>query len=296
VIRVFIGALANIGFILLAAPLLDGLERKIKAWLQNRRGPPIPQTLYDIVKLLRKPGGLTGNPSLLYRIAPYMFFTNMVIAFLFIPTLLDYSLSFIGDIIVVYYLITASSIILAMGSISTGNPFAITGSTREISLSMAGKLLTGITLAIFVAVNKSFLITSLFPIIPPYRLSSILGLVVFAILVYIEGFRLPFDIPEAEPEIAGGVMIEYTGRDLGFAIYSLLLKRLLYTSILLNLVIPRYTVFSPIYYIVGVIVFSILFSTIECFSGRHRIEYALSFMKKLSLATGVVLVLAVLGY
>jgi len=34
--------------------LLDGVERKIKARIQSRIGPPVTQTLYDLLKLLEK--------------------------------------------------------------------------------------------------------------------------------------------------------------------------------------------------------------------------------------------------
>jgi len=44
----------NILLAILMAPIFDGLRRKITARLQNRIGPPITQTWYDILKLLRK--------------------------------------------------------------------------------------------------------------------------------------------------------------------------------------------------------------------------------------------------
>jgi len=39
---------------LVLAPLLPGLVNRVKAWFAGRRGPPLLQAWYDVVKLLGK--------------------------------------------------------------------------------------------------------------------------------------------------------------------------------------------------------------------------------------------------
>jgi hydrogenase-4 component C len=46
--------LAEVLFILLLSPLLTGVIRKVKAWMQCRQGPSVLQPYRDIWKLLRK--------------------------------------------------------------------------------------------------------------------------------------------------------------------------------------------------------------------------------------------------
>lgn len=301
----------NIALALLVAPLLDGFERKIKARLQNRRGPSILQTMYDLIKLYRRKLFVPGSPTL-NIVTSVLVFSNIIIATALMPLFLGASLSFAGDIVVFIYLLTASSIFLAIGSISTGNPYASIGSTREISLALSLKLFLALILAVMVWVKRSLILEDLFPILPPYKPSMIMALVLILIFVYAEGLRLPFDIPEAEPELAGGVLIEYSGAQLGLVLHSIYLKRLVLAALFINLVIPR-----PIYsyipgaidvpgylvFIVEALVFTgallllhTIFALVEAFYGRLRLDQALSLFKKLSVATGLVIVLAWLGY
>ena len=59
------------------------------------------------------------------------------------------------------------------------------------------------------------------------NLSGILALVVTIMCVQAKLALVPFDIPEAETELAGGVLIEYSGS--GLAMYRLMKNMLLFT-------------------------------------------------------------------
>ena len=56
--------------VLLAAPLLTGLVRRLKARLNRRIGPPIVQPYRELWRLLRKDVVLADNASWLFRTAP----------------------------------------------------------------------------------------------------------------------------------------------------------------------------------------------------------------------------------
>lgn len=301
----------NIALALLIAPFLDGVERKIKARLQNRRGPSVLQTIYDLVKLYRRKWVTPGLPTL-NTIASVLVFSNILAATAILPLFLDVSFSFAGDVIVFIYLLTASSVFLAIGSISTGNPYASIGSTREISLALSLKLFFALILAVIVWIKKSFILEDLFPILPPYKPSTIIALALVLVFIYAEGLRLPFDIPEAEPELAGGILIEYSGAQLGLILHSIYLKRLVLTALFLNFIIPRpihpyvlSTLGVPEYFVyaIDVMVFigvlllmHTIFASVEAFFGRLRLDQALSLIKKLSITIGLVIILAWLGY
>ena len=156
------------------------------------------------------------------------------------------------------------------------------------------KLLIALVLASFVILKGSLTLEKLFPIIPPYTISAILAIVLFAILAYIESYKLPFDIPEAEPEIIDGILVEYSGKSLGVLKYSMYLKRVLLFTILIDLVLPRNLppIISSLAYIASLIFVSILYVTIETYFGRLRIDQALKFMKTLIPILLVVIVIA----
>ena len=63
---------AQMLLVLLLAPLLTGLVRKMKARLMRRRGPPLIQPYRDLVRLMRKEVVLADNASWLFRVIPYL--------------------------------------------------------------------------------------------------------------------------------------------------------------------------------------------------------------------------------
>jgi len=290
--------LANIVAILIIAPVIDGIERKVKAKLQCRKGPPILQTWYDLVKLFRRPSIVTEECSLAYIISPYIVFANMILALAIVPSFTRISLSFFGDIIVLIYLISSSSIFLAIGSISSGNVFAAIGANREISLATLSKLLMALVLATFATLKRSLMLETLFPIVPPYTLSAIVSIILFAIIAYIESYKLPFDIPEAEPEIINGILVEYSGKSLGMLKYSIYLKRILLFTIIAYLILPKEIpmLLTPILYLASIIALSVTYVCIETYCGRLRIDQALKFVKTLIPVLLVVLIIAYFNY
>ena len=61
---------AQMLLVLLLAPLLTGLTRKVKAHLLRRQGPPLIQPYRDLIRLLRKEVVLAENASWLFRVIP----------------------------------------------------------------------------------------------------------------------------------------------------------------------------------------------------------------------------------
>ena len=304
--------IANVIVVSLLAPLLDGIERRVKARIQCRRGPPIMQTWYDIIKLLRK-GSVTQGP-LIFKLMPYIAFITSLLTLSLLPTLFSNSLSFVGDIVVFIYLLATPSVLIAIGSIYTGSPLASLGSCREISLWMAYELILAFSIATLAINKSSLLLRRILPPYPPLHPSVIVAIALIAFLTYAEGSRLPYDIPEAESELSGGIILEYGGAELGFAIYSLLIKRVVLTSLLIDLILPRSglinllsnsinisslvskLVIIPAIYILLLIMFSIIYSTIEALHGRLRIDQALTLLKRIAVIAGVVTLAALMGF
>ena len=285
----------NLTFALLIAPVVDGFERKIRARLQNRQGPPILQTWWDLIKLFKRP---TIEPQdsvkSLYKLAPYVTFTAVLAAYLIVPTLLPGSINFIGDFILVVYLIGLATLSFVIGAFSSGNPYAQIGSNREVSLFMSEELLLAFIIGTIAVIGKSLSFERLFPL--PLRISSALALVLLFLVIYVASARLPFDIAEAEPEIIEGPLIEYSGKHLGLLEYSIFLKRLLLYSLLLNFILPVQNPTRVIGYLIGIVILSLVYSTFEAYYGRFRIDQAVKLMKKLSAVALVVWIIALLGW
>lgn len=285
----------NLAFALLIAPVVDGFERKIRARLQNRQGPPILQTWWDLIKLFKRPPVIPSDSiKRLYILAPYITFTAVLAAYLIVPTLLPQSLNFAGDFILVIYLISLATLIFSLGAFSSGNPYAQLGSNREVSLLMSEELVLAFVVGILALIGRSLSFEVLFPL--PLKISSILGLALLFVVIYVSSARIPFDIPEAEAEIIEGPLIEYSGKHLALLEYSIYLKRFLLYSLFLNFILPKETTIRTGGFLLGLIILSIVYSSLEAYYGRFRLDQAIKLMKKLSAVALVAWLIALMGW
>ena len=131
------------------------IDRKVTARLQWRVGPPWYQPLADFLKLLGKETIIPKQSSkAMFVMAPLLGFASVVM----VSTLLwannnNLFNSFLGDIIVIVYLLAIPSIAIMMGGFASGNPLARMGASREMKLLLGYEL--PFILAILVPIIKS---------------------------------------------------------------------------------------------------------------------------------------------
>jgi len=285
----------NVIFALLYAPLIDGIERKVKARVQRRKGPPILQTWYDILKLFKKEEIMPKDATKpIFVSAPFMAFISIVVAYLLVPTILPEALYFYGDLILLIYLLTFSSIALFLGAFSSGNPYAQIGANREMSLLVMEEILMALIVGSLAVLNKSLMLNKMFPL--EFKLSTVILLAFYLFVMYDASARVPFDISEAEPEVAEGPFIEYSGKYLAMCKYTIFMKRLLLTSLFLNFVLPGDTIWRILGYVIGVVIIPILLAMIEAHMGRLRIDQAVRLMKRLSVIGLFAWIIGILGW
>jgi NADH-quinone oxidoreductase subunit H len=200
------------------------IDRKVTARVQWRKGPPLLQPFYDIVKLWGKETTLPLNGSpVIFLMAPVIGLAGITI----VSTILWTSnlctsnlaggtsisnLSFIGDLIVVVYLLTLPSLAIIIGGSASGNPLASLGASREIKLLLAYELpflLCIVTLIL--KADGSIQLKDLISNQPLYSISGVICLIMSLLCIQAKLGFVPFDIAEAETEVMGGPYIEYSG-------------------------------------------------------------------------------------
>jgi len=238
--KVFFNYLIFPGFLFSAIiGLMAGwVDRKVTARIQWRVGPPWYQNFIDILKLAYKEIILPQGSSATFLLAPVLGFLAAVLAATILGNaIISPAQTFIGDIIVVLYLLVIPAVALIIGASSCGNPLASVGVSREMKLVMAYEL--PFILSIISIIIKSEGAVRIGQIITHQldfgsHIVSASGAIAFVVsLLCIQaklGF-VPFDASEAEQEIMGGVLIEYSG--LLLAIFRLTRAILLYTLPLL---------------------------------------------------------------
>ena len=207
------GATAALG---LAASWID---RKVTARLQYRVGPPLLQPLTDLVKLMGKETTVpsTANRTVFFS-APLVGFSAVMVASAVLWAVnASPGSGFVGDWIVLIYLLVIPSLSFIAGGFASGNPVASLGASREMKLVLSYEL--PFVLALLVPVIHAGWSIRLGEIVEFQRasgavagsLSGFLALLVVVLVTQAKLALVPFDIPEAETELAEGPLIEYSG-------------------------------------------------------------------------------------
>ncbi len=217
-------------FTAVAGLLTSWLDRKVTARVQMRVGPPFLQPFYDIGKLMIKEtcvpaGGAIG----LFLVAPLIGLAGVTLASLILwRAVLAPELTFVGDLIVLLYLLAMPALGVILGSFASRNPLASLGGSREVKLMIAYELPFVLAVLVPVIQVHSIRIGDLLSGAPAVALpSGILALLVGMVCMQAKLTLVPFDMPEAETELSGGAFIEYSGPPL--AMFKLTRAMMLFT-------------------------------------------------------------------
>jgi len=212
---VFVGV--SVGILVLGF-LTSWVDRKVTARIQARVGPPWFQPIADIVKLMGKETLVPEVPGrTVFLLAPLFGLAGMALA----ASILGWVLirpeeGFVGDVIVLIYLMVVPAIALIIGASASGNPIAVVGASREMKQMLAYELPYLIVVAT-VVYNSGFdfrlgtIIESQAGGWHLWSVSGILGFVVLLLSAQAKLGLVPFDIPEADQELMGGIITEYSG-------------------------------------------------------------------------------------
>jgi formate hydrogenlyase subunit 4 len=233
--------------------LYRGVDRKLVAHMQGRVGPPIVQPFRDVRKLLMKENIVPdGAMSWLFNAAPFLALTSAGSLLLFVPLFGQPALlGRYGDMILVLYLLIVPSLAFVVGGFASGSPYATVGAQREMIVMMSYEApMAVVALGIAWRISQipgaanPFLMSTIakYPIWNLLEPVGVIGalLMLFTLIVVTVGetAKVPFDVAEAETEIAGGLLVEYSGRNLSLFYLSDVIKAFAMASLVVALFIP----------------------------------------------------------
>jgi formate hydrogenlyase subunit 4 len=237
---------AQMLLVLLLAPLLTGLVRKVKARLLRRQGPPLIQPYRDLVRLMRKEVVLAENASWLFRVIPYLIFAATWVAASLVPTFGGGLLfSWSADFIAIIALLGSARFFQALAGLDVGTSFGGIGSSREVmiaSLAEPAMIMIVFTVALIAGSTQlstmaGFLVSSQVGL----RVSLGLALLALIMVAIAENARIPVDNPATHLELTmvhEAMVLEYSGRHLALIDLAASLKLLLYLSLIACLFAP----------------------------------------------------------
>jgi NADH-quinone oxidoreductase subunit H len=261
---------------------LTWVDRKVTARIHWRVGPKLYQPYADFLKLLIKETIVPeGASKTLFFLGPLLGVISMsIFAVMLFRMNFDPTSTFVGDLIVMVYLLALPAIGIIVGGSASKNPLASVGASREMTLAFGYELPFLISIAIIVLkaggsirFGEIILVQqSSGPFL--YSLSGVIAAVVILFTIQAKLSFVPFDIPEAEQEIMAGPYIEYSGVTL--ALYKIT-RAMMFFLLPVFLVSVLWGGLTSWWAILKVLLFVVLIILIKNTNPRLRIDQALKF-------------------
>jgi NADH-quinone oxidoreductase subunit H len=277
-------------FLFALAFFTEWLDRKLVAKLQNRCGPlyvgpkGLLQPIADFVKLLSKEDITPARADKLPFAAMPVLMLSLAMTPLFcIPVAGLFGLVYFeGDLVVVMFMMSLIALLVFVGAWVSTNRFSSIGGIRvglqmfgyEIPLNIAliGPAVAAGTLSISRIAEWQSLGQWII-------LTQPLGFTVTVLCLMAHLQRVPFDIPEAESEIVGGWLVEFSGRKLALIRLASNFELVLGASLMVSLFLGGSSglwQLNPLAYFLKLISCIFVLANLRALFARFRIDQMLS--------------------
>jgi ech hydrogenase subunit B len=216
-------ALAIIAAAILLGGLLSGIDRRLTARLQSRKGPPVIQPFLDVIKLMAKERIVTNPWQAFSPVATFSAAATALALFVFQ-----------GDLLVILFVHMAGGVFLVLGAMASPSPYSQTGGQRELWQMLCCETLLFLIAGALYLTTGSFRIREVTALTEPllYHLPLLFAAFFFALIVKMR--KSPFDLAachHAHQELVRGVYTEYVGPHLGLLEIAHWLDIVLYLAI-----------------------------------------------------------------
>jgi len=215
---------------MLTVSYLVYFERRVSAWAQNRLGPNrvgwegALQPFADVFKLLLKEDivPISANKTL-HTLAPIIALFVAFTTYAVIPIGPDISVFgqnvslVVADInIGILYVLALTSLgvyAITFAGWSSGSKYSLLGGIRSSAQMISYEISMGFSVAGVLLLAGSLRPIDIVAMQSDWMWNAVIqpiGFITFVVSAFAETNRLPFDLPEAEPELVGGFHTEYS--------------------------------------------------------------------------------------
>ncbi|HNT26882.1 MAG TPA: NADH-quinone oxidoreductase subunit H, partial [bacterium] len=235
----------NILFLLFLPFLMLGVMSRIKALAGGRKGPPLLQPFFDMLKLLRKGAVVSRVTSWVFTVAPSLALAATLTALLLAPGVgRAQVISFDGDIVLCLYLLGLAKFFQLISALDTGSAFEGMGAGREALFSVIVEPSLFLFAGTLALVSGATSFGALFTLAQSGAwpaVAATTGTLLFFLLMLTEGCRIPVDDPNTHLELTmihEVMILDNAGPDLAFLQYAAALKMYLFALLTAALVLP----------------------------------------------------------
>ena len=227
--------------LLMVTPIMLFVERRGSALIQNRLGPNRfgPQGMFqsalDVLKFIFKEDRTPAHVNKFYfSLAPVVVLVPALMTFAVIPFAGNDFIIANLDVGILYTFSIASLGVygMVMAGWASNNKYSLLGSLRSAAQMISYELTLGLSIIGLVMIFQSLKLgdivsgqgETLFSVggmnVPRWGVFiQPLGFILFLVSAFAETNRLPFDLPEGEPELVAGYHLEYGS--MRFALFML---------------------------------------------------------------------------
>lgn len=256
-----IGGIVGLSFFIAMYTTLA--ERKVAAWLQDRRGPNragpfgIFQPLADGGKLFFKEEIIPlASNKFLFILGPAMAMITALVA----STVIPWAAPFITKggnaipmqvadvdmgILLVFSIVSVGVYGIMIGGWASNNKFSLMAAIRGASQMVSYELPMGMALIAVLFMTGSLKMSEIVTVQVQNGWNVIyqpLGFIIFFICALAECNRTPFDLPEAENELNFGYHQEYSSMKLGFYLFAEYINMFISSAIMATVFLGGYDI------------------------------------------------------
>lgn len=215
-------------------------ERKIAAWIQDRRGPNragkggILQPLADGLKLFSKEEFVPNTPNtFLFILGPTISMTMALMTSAVIPwgstleiggrTVVLQATDINVAMLYVFAVLSVSVYGIIIGGWASNNKFSLMSAMRVASQMISYEIAMGMSIVALLMMYSSMSLSDIAAGQHGMHWNIFyqpLGFFIFLICSFAETNRTPFDLAECEQELIGGYHTEYSSMRMGFYLFA----------------------------------------------------------------------------
>jgi NADH-quinone oxidoreductase subunit H len=205
-------------------------ERRISAWIQDRLGPNrvgwqgILQSFADVLKLALKEDIIPEKANkYIHALAPMIALFVAFTTYAVIPIgpdikVMGYDISLVVadvnmGILFVLALTSLGVYALTLAGWSSGSKYSLLGGIRSSAQMISYEISMGFSIGGVLLLSESLRPIAIVESQSGWMWNAIvqpIGFITFVVASFAETNRLPFDLPEADPELVGGFHTEYS--------------------------------------------------------------------------------------
>lgn len=264
---------------------LEFVDRKVYARMQNRKGPPWYQPLADMLKLIGKKVILPNNAQkFVFAALPTVSLAAVVTAFLCAPVWGSQAVTaFEGDLVAVLYLLSIPTLCHFLAGYNSHEVYSTIGAFRTLTQMFAYEVplfMAFLSPAILAGSWSITGIAAFYAARPLYLLINLPAFLIALLTTQSKLERSPFDAPEAETEIVGGALVEYSGRYLAYFRATAITELAVMASVIAGVFLPFFTGNNALdfaLYLVKTLAVVLVLVLLRATMARIRIDQTLKF-------------------